>query len=537
MSIIQAILIALFYFFAQSTFFGVQYFTIYRPLVMGLIVGFILGDPVAGTTIGASINLLYIGHISAGGSLPGDPTLATIVGVSLAITQGTDVNASLAIASSVGLLGAFLWVGKLTINSIFVPIADKYAAEGAASKWWIANVALPQMLLFLMTFIPAFVMVYYGPTYIQQVLNVLGGSFLGILSTLGGMLPALGLALTLKFIFQGDARVYFFLGFLAIQLLGLNMIYVGLIGMIIAAIYLQDRNYVDNTVGDLKPTPEYDEEEADDFVPSVDIKTQRKVWFNFMFFAQSAYNYQNMQGLGFTHSMVPAFKKWYKEGSPEMVDALQRHTVFYNTNPTIGTIISGLVLAMEERNYVQGMQFDSDTINSIKTSLMGPVAGIADAILQGVLMPLLISFFVGMALDGNVAAPILYTLIMSILLFGMSWSLFKYGYRQGNEAIVNLLESGLINKFINAAKVMGAFVIGALVANYVNISTGIVWDFGEGNVFNLQTQFFDAILPNILPLLFTLGIYKLLQKGYSSTKVLLILVVISVIGSLTNILA
>lgn len=535
MSILQAGLISLVYFLAQGTLIGVGYFTLYRPLVAGFITGLILGDPVTGTIVGASINVMYVGHISAGGSLPGDPCLAGIVGSALAITAGVDVNASLAIASALGLLGTLLWFGRLTLSAGFARVADQYAKEGKASKWWLVNVGFPQLLLFVITFFPCFFIVYYGANTIQNVLNFLGQNVLGILIILGGMLPALGLALTLKYIFHKDAKVYFFLGFVVTKLFGLNMISVGILGLIVAIIYMQNRSYAQDLVN--ADRPELEAIEEDHFEQSLSKKTLLNSFVNFAFHAQGAYNYERMQGIGFAHSMVPAFRKWYKDGSPEMVRALQRHTGFYNTNPQFGTIINGLVLAMEERNFKQGEQFDDETINAIKTSLMGPIAGIGDTLTQGVILPLLLSFFIGLGMEGNISAPIIYSILVSVIIMGGGWMLFNYGYRKGNAAIVSILESGYINKIIDAAKVMGCFVVGALVANYVSVKTGIVLNFSETNIFNLQESFFDAIFPGILPLGVTLFCYWLLQKGYSSTKVMLFLVVLAIVGGLTGVLA
>jgi mannose/fructose/N-acetylgalactosamine-specific phosphotransferase system component IIC len=60
MSVFQAILIGLCYYLANSPwpFGGLgNYAILYRPMVSGLVVGLILGDPVTGTIIGATINL------------------------------------------------------------------------------------------------------------------------------------------------------------------------------------------------------------------------------------------------------------------------------------------------------------------------------------------------------------------------------------------------------------------------------------------------------------------------------------------------
>ncbi len=48
---------------------------------------------------------------------------------------------------------------------------------------------------------------------------------------------------------------------------------------------------------------------------------------------------------------------------------------FFNTNTAAGSIIVGLVAAMEEQR-ANGMDIGDDTINSVKVSLMGPVAGL-----------------------------------------------------------------------------------------------------------------------------------------------------------------
>ena len=63
-----------------------------------MIVGLILGDPAKGTLIGAAINLIYLGFISAGGSIPGDPALAGWVGTTLALASNLDYAQALAIA-------------------------------------------------------------------------------------------------------------------------------------------------------------------------------------------------------------------------------------------------------------------------------------------------------------------------------------------------------------------------------------------------------------------------------------------------------
>jgi len=533
MSILQGFLVCMIYYLANSTLVGVGFFTFSKPLVAGFFTGLILGDPVLGTQIGAAINLLYIGNISAGGTMPSDSTLAAIVGVTLGVNAGLSVEAALALAVPIGLLGTLLWFGRLTVNTSFVALADRYAQEGKAEKFWVINVLLPQSLLFLISAVPCFIIVYFGIDYVSGLISFLGQNVLGILIVVGGMLPALGLGLTLKSIYHGDAKVYFFLGFFLIQYFGLDMISLGIMSLIITIMYIQfkrDKKEENEQKEAISDGHEF--RKSSGLITKGDLIRSSLIW---CFHAQGCYNYERMQGIGFTHAMVPAFKRFYKDGSPEMAAAMQRHMGFFNTAPQFAAMIPGLAVAMEEQIYMGVDGIDEASITAIKTSLMGPLSGIGDTVCQGVIVPLLLSFFIGMSMEGNVLGPILYTIIISIVIFGMNHFSYMLGYNKGSSAILALLESGLINKIIDGAKVMGCIVIGGLIAKYVSVKTGIVITSGE-TVFDLQTQLFDVIIPGLLPLLTTFGCYKLIDKGISTTRVMLIIVVVGIIGGFFKIL-
>ena len=261
----------------------------------------------------------------------------------------------------------------------------------------------------------------------------------------------------------------------------------------------------------------------------------KRSWINWLFNNQANYNYERMMGIGFLHSMVPIAKKLYKDDIEKQREMLQRHTGFFNCEPCLGSTIAGLTVAMEEQK-AGGAEIDAEAITSVKTGLMGPISGIGDSVIQGVIVPLLLAFAIDLSSSGNMAAPIIYTLIMIAVVFGISYSLFMMGYKKGSDAILNVLENGVINKIIEGANIMGCMVLGALVANYVSMKCGINIQQTADTSFSIQEQLFDTIVPKILPLLMTLGCYKMLKKGLSSIKVLLIIIVIGVIGGLTGIL-
>lgn len=257
------------------------------------------------------------------------------------------MNAALAVAVPLGLLGALVWVGRLTLDTAFVRLADKYSDEGKPEKVWIANILLPQILLFLITAVPCFLAAYYGAEAIATGIQSLGGNFLRILSLIGGMLPAVGIGMMLMAIFKGHARVFFFLGFLTAAFLGLKtlplaLIFLGITIIYISLKYRDDPEIVQNTeaassTGGL---------EGGKLLAAKDI---RSAWWKWMYYFQSCYNYERMQGVGFLHAMTPVLSKLYKDDPEEMKNAMHRHSEFFNTENATGSAVIGLVAAMEEQ--------------------------------------------------------------------------------------------------------------------------------------------------------------------------------------------
>lgn len=239
MDLLQAFLCGVTYFFAIGNLPFVGLWSLQRPLVCGLIVGIILGDPLQGAMIGATINLVYLGFMSAGGSMPADMALSGVLGTAFAITGNLDAKTALALAVPIGILGTIVWYGRMTLDSIFVHMVDKFIEEGKFNRIWQGNILLPQLLCFVMTAIPCTLAAYYGAAYIQDFINLLSGTILTIFKVIGQMMPALGIAITLQYIFKGDARVFLFAGFILAVYSKLPLLPLGVIAAIVAIIYVQ----------------------------------------------------------------------------------------------------------------------------------------------------------------------------------------------------------------------------------------------------------------------------------------------------------
>lgn len=241
MSVFQAVLLGILYWIGEANLPFVGLWTIQRPLVCGWIAGIILGDPLKGAMVGASINLVYLGFISAGGSMPADMALAGTLGAAFAITGNLDAKTALALAVPIGILGTLVWYTRMTIDSVWVHLGDKFVANAQYHKLWIANVLLPQIMSACICVIPASLAAYFGASYITPIVKALSGTPLTIFQIIGGMMPALGIAITLQYIFKGESRVFLFLGFVVAVYSGLALLPQGVIAFLVALVYIQLR--------------------------------------------------------------------------------------------------------------------------------------------------------------------------------------------------------------------------------------------------------------------------------------------------------
>ena len=513
-SILQIVLIALYYVFANMSFpFGSmgQWATINRPLVSGLIVGLILGDPVQGTIIGATINIMYLGIISAGGSLPSDSGMAGIMGTAFALMGGLDVNTALALAVPMGMVGSVLNVLTMTAQCFLIPMADKWINEGKSNRLMWVNVYIPYTIKAIIRFIIAYLILLFGSTTLDSVVAALDGPVLDALNVMGGLLPAVGVGLMLLSIFKGRARFFLFLGFLATSFLNLGTIAVALIFGIIAILVV---GFNSDDFAAFRDTQE-NNNNAYRYITKGDLT---RSWLLWHWFCEALYNYERMQGIGFCNAMVPLLNKIYKDDKAGLVSAMKRHAMFFNTDHDFGGMILGICTSMEEQKK-DGADIPDEAFVALKSGLMGPCAGVGDTLSQVVLIPILAVIFITLATQGAVWAPGAYTVTFMLIFYGVGYWMLNLGYKSGGEVVLKLMESGLLDKVIEVANILGCAVMGALISSYVtfNWNVSIVQEGVE--IFNLQTGVFDAILPNAMPLALTMIIYVLVKKGVKSSYI------------------
>jgi len=205
------------------------------PLVAGLLVGLVLGDPHTGLIMGASLQLVFLGIVGIGGATPPDSCVGAIMGTFYAITTGMDAEAVIALAMPISLLGQALGILCRVINTRFNLVIDEAAAAGDTKK---IDRALwsGAWIFFVLTAVPVFIGCYWGAGVVEAILNALPAVITNGLSRSSSLLPALGMALLMNFLFDKNYAPYLFLGFVLNAFMGLSTLGCTFIGTIIALV-------------------------------------------------------------------------------------------------------------------------------------------------------------------------------------------------------------------------------------------------------------------------------------------------------------
>lgn len=244
-------------------------------------------------------------------------------------------------------------------------------------------------------------------------------------------------------------------------------------------------------------------------------------------------SYERLQSLVFCASMIPALKKLYPN-KDDLIAALKRHLVFYNTEGTLGSAITGITLALEEEK-AQGKDIKDSTITGIKTGLMGPIAGMGDAIIWAAVMPIIIGIFLPYAQQGSAWGGIGLIIFYPLITIVIALYITRNSYRLGRDSVTSILKSGAMKQIIFTANLIGLTMMGALSASYISISTPLVFSVGDATI--VMQDILDQIVPGLLPLVAVFGMYAYLQKkGPRYNTILIFVVIFSLICSFLGIL-
>ena len=493
-----AIVTGLWYWFAAGLAGYTLFSTLKSPLFIGFGLGLLWGDVTTGMIVGASIEMVYLGMVAAGGNIPSDKCLAALIAIPVALQTGVNAEVAVSIAVPLGGIGVLVNNLRRTGNAVLVHKADKYAEEGNTKGIWRCATLYSLIFGFVLRFPIVFVCNLFGADLVQSLLDVIPQWLMNGLTVMGGILPALGFATTIFTIGKNKFLPMFIIGFFMVQYFEIS---------ITAAATEVNKTRV---------------------LTKKDVtKTYLRWWWT----AELSNSFERMQALAVCASFTPALEKLYKK-KEDLVDALKRHLQFFNTQAIWGGLIHGTVLAMEEEKATEG-KIPGEVISGVKNGLMGPLAGIGDTLDFGTFQTIFLALGASFGAEGSVIGAF-FPIMFSILLFCEGYYLFHLGYSLGRDSIKKILSGGIVNKIIDGASILGMFMMGALSATTVKLSTPLSFDIG-GKAIVVQDTL-NMIAPGLLPLGVVFFVYwGMKYKKWTITKLLVILVVAALVGSFIGI--
>lgn len=263
-------------------------------------------------------------------------------------------------------------------------------------------------------------------------------------------------------------------------------------------------------------------------------KVIRKAYISWMLWPYSLLNSERQCGESFMKMFNDVRDDLYPNQPEKQKELLKRHSNFFNTNAELGCVVPAVVLGMEAEK-AQGGDIPDELITSVKQALGGPFAGLGDSLVAGTLCPILLGIALGLSQNGEITGPLFYLVTFSLIMYPLTWFLFKNGASLGLTAAEKVLSGGLKDRITKALDIVGLCIIGAITAQYTNVNIGFTYTSGDLAI-NVGSMI-ESILPGLTKLIAFLTVFFLMKKkNVSTVKMILIIAVVAVVGYFTTIL-
>lgn len=121
----SALLVALVMYIAKFADHTLGQPLIERPLICGAMVGLVLGDFQQGIIIGATLELIFLGTITIGGSVPADLAVGSVLATAFTILTHAEPAVAVALALPISLLAVFVYQ---VLKLVYTGLVEKYDA-------------------------------------------------------------------------------------------------------------------------------------------------------------------------------------------------------------------------------------------------------------------------------------------------------------------------------------------------------------------------------------------------------------------------
>ncbi|MBN6709803.1 mannose-specific phosphotransferase system IIC component [Canicola haemoglobinophilus] len=211
----------------------------HRPLIACTLIGLVLGDIKTGIIVGGSLELLALGWMNIGAALAPDAALASVVSTILVIVGKQDISTGIAIAIPLAAAGQVLTYVVRALTVGFQHAADKSIQDGNLTRLdWIHRSAL--LLQAMRIAIPALIVALTaGTDVVQEMLNAIPAVVTNGLKIAGGIIAVVGYAMVINMMRAGHLMPFFYAGFVVAAFTDFNLVALGVLGAIMAALYIQ----------------------------------------------------------------------------------------------------------------------------------------------------------------------------------------------------------------------------------------------------------------------------------------------------------
>ncbi|URJ33104.1 PTS mannose/fructose/sorbose transporter subunit IIC [Candidatus Blochmannia vicinus] len=214
-------------------------FQCHRPLIACTLIGLVLGDIKTGIIIGGTLEMIALGWMNIGAAVAPDTALASIISTILVIIGQQPIGAGIALAIPLAAAGQVLTIIVRTVT-----VAFQHAADTAAERCnitilsWIHLTAL--MLQAMRVAIPATIVgISVGTETVHHILHSIPEVITNGLNIAGGIIVVVGYAMVINMMRTGYLMPFFFLGFVITAFTEFNLVALGMIGVVLAILYIQ----------------------------------------------------------------------------------------------------------------------------------------------------------------------------------------------------------------------------------------------------------------------------------------------------------
>ena len=208
-------------------------FGLAKPTVAGGIAGLLLGDMQTGLFVGGTLNLMSLGVANFGGAVIPGYTSGAVLGAAFAIMSGQDPEFGISLGIPIALLLTQLDVLARFLNTFIQQKADKAAKLGDYKLMEKMNL-LGLLPWALSRAVPVVLGLSLGTAFVQGIVDNMPLWLMGGLKTAGQIVPALGIAILLKYLSIKKYVAYLLIGFALAAYLGVPMLGISFVGLALA---------------------------------------------------------------------------------------------------------------------------------------------------------------------------------------------------------------------------------------------------------------------------------------------------------------